>query len=162
MSRLARAPFHKPSLHDIPRPVHPLSPPDTEDSLPLNYHAVSREASSSDLSMSFVTKVDPTDQYQSLPMDASTPKVFRRPSTLNYVHSGPARDARSAPRPATRWLIIVSPPPSVSRNIQSSTLFLNPSNRTSHGILLPLLPSVSISTYATDASSDMMCNLFRL
>ena len=147
MSRLTRTPFHKPSLHDIPRPVHPLSPPDTEDSLPLHVHSVSREASSSDMSMSFITKVDPMDQYQSVPVDAaSTPKVFRRPSTLNYLHSGPARESRSVPRPATRWLIIMVPPAAVARNAQTSNLFLNPSNRSSNGILMPLLPSVSALT----------------
>lgn len=145
MSRITRAPFYKPSLYDFPKPTHPLSPPDTEvESLP-PMNLVSREPSSTDLSMSSYTKVDPNDSYTGLPVDASTPTSrFRRPSSLAYVHSGPSRDVRQAPRSATRYLIVVVPPPAVSREYTSAT-FLSHTSRSleSSGVLIPLLPSVS-------------------
>ncbi|EJD01471.1 uncharacterized protein FOMMEDRAFT_135678 [Fomitiporia mediterranea MF3/22] len=147
MSRFTRPPFYKPSPFDIPRPVHPLSPPETEvtaDSLP-PMNIVPRDMGSyADVGASSShTRVDSTDNYQVAGVELQTPNGrFRRPSNLAYLHSGSLRGDLRLPRSATRWLVMVIPPPPISRE-HGSGIFLNAPARASHGVLLPLLPSLS-------------------
>lgn len=140
MSRLTR-PYYKP-IYDLPRPVHPLSPPETDitaDSIPVNVGT--REASYTDLTSLFHTKVDPPEVHHAPPSEAPSHRIRR--SNLSYVHNGSFRnESRSAPRSATRWLIMVLPPPAVSRE-HSHGLYLNASARSGQTILMPLFPSVS-------------------
>lgn len=162
MSRFTRPPFHKPSPFDIPRPVnpHPPSPPETEitaESILLPpMSIVSRDfhtGSFTDLgASSSFTRVDSPETYHhstagaDSQTQASTPNMngrFRRPSNLSYLHPGSLRnDLRAGPRSATRWLVMVIPPPVIAREHGNGT-FLNASLHTNQGVLLPLLPSVS-------------------
>ena len=140
MSRLTR-PFYKP-VYDVPRPVHPLSPPETDitaETIPVNIG--SREISYADLTSSPYTKVDTLDAHHAPPSEATSSRMRR--SNLSYVHNGSFRnESRSAPRSATRWLVMVLPPPAVSRE-HTHGLYLNAAARTSQAILMPLFPSVS-------------------
>lgn len=143
MSRLTR-PFYKQS-YDFPRPVHPISPPETDitaDSIPVNLN--NRELSFTEFTNSTYTKVDPLESHAAHMHPSEIPNGRFRKSNLSYVSSNSFRnDSRSAPRSATRWLIMVLPPPTISRE-HNHGLYLNASARTGQTILMPLFTSVSI------------------
>ncbi|KAI5124813.1 hypothetical protein M0805_005444 [Coniferiporia weirii] len=148
MSRLTR-PFHKSSRYDLPRPVHPLSPPDTDitaDSVQLPpMNIVPRDMGLyTDPATSSYTKVDSAEHYHPASSEAQRPSGhFRRTSNLTYHPPVSLRhEARSAPRSATRWLVMVFPPSAVSRE-HGSSIFLEATARASHAVLMPLLPSLS-------------------
>ena len=146
MSRFTQAPFKKPSPLDLPRPYHPLSPPETDvtaDSTTVNQ---SRDTSAyMDAAYMKYSKVDAFETFApSVPMPE--PQLangkYRRPSNLQY-HSSTSIRSEHRPRSATRWLVMVIPPPVVAQEHGSgSGMLLNASARSNHGILLPLLSNV--------------------
>lgn len=126
MSRLtSRAPFNRPSVLDVlpARPV-PLSPPETE-----------------------LGPVPPLqeDKYVSPESQVETPTArIRRVSTVGYSSGGLSnRDPKSAQK-QQRWLLMVMPPASLTREPPSlgHTLSSAPTGRFSNGILMPLFPTV--------------------
>ncbi|EJD53800.1 hypothetical protein AURDEDRAFT_110547 [Auricularia subglabra TFB-10046 SS5] len=123
MSRLTY--FHKAMPEDIPRPVQlPASPPDTE----LDHMIPSVQEPIHD------------------PVPETAASRFRRvASTVSYHSTGaPAlREQRAAPRPS-RWLVVVLPPSSLSKEpaIVGNTLSTSPSGRFGNGILMPLFPTL--------------------
>lgn len=151
MSRLMNPLFHKPSPYEL-RAGQPLSPPDTDiDSiahLPGPAHPPYREAPSSG-DLYFGSKVDVLENYSRPPQvaDASNGRFLsRRTSSIAYHNSGARGESRTAPKPANKWLVVVVPPPAVSKeygNNENAT-FLNRSSRAFQGLLMPLFANVCL------------------
>lgn len=154
MSRFTQAPFKKPSPLDLPRPFHPLSPPETDvtvDSTAVNQGPRDSSAYIMDASYMKYSKVDALDAFApSVQTQTPTPDPqfangkYRRPSNLAYHSSSSLRGESHRPRSATRWLVMVIPPNGVAREHGSgSGVFLNAAARSNHGVLLPLFSNVS-------------------
>ena len=142
MSRLTASPFHKPSPYQFPRPVHPLSPPDTDSELGAPMQPASVAGSNS-----VMFGVDFVEQApQLLPQLAESPAArFKRVSTLAYNKSG-LREPQERSMPTSKSLVVIVPPESFSQEHGQlgHTLSSGPRNRLSHGILMPLFSTVSI------------------
>ncbi|KDQ64536.1 hypothetical protein JAAARDRAFT_187858 [Jaapia argillacea MUCL 33604] len=139
MSRLtSTTPFHRHLPMDVPRPVHPLTPPETDSDL----LATPQPSTSRRL---------PMDLDQSIPRMSTPPPLdtagsrFRKVSTLSYRNTPPQPTLRERPMDrTTRWLVVVIPPESLPReqNALGPTLSSGPSHRLQHGILMPLFPTM--------------------
>ena len=145
MSRFTQAPFKKPSPLDLPR-LQPLSPPETEVTTDTAVNALPREQGAYiDAAYMKYSKVDAIESYAPS-MPAPEPQItggkFRRPSHLQY-HSSSSVRSDHRPRSATRWLVMIIPPPAVAKEHGSSVL-LNSAARSNHGVLLPLFSNESL------------------
>jgi hypothetical protein len=152
MSHLTASPFHKPSPHDVPRPVHPITPPDTESEFGVPSRGLAANAGMSvDLDASFIhsTLYEPSQGpagYQAYPSrpspenDLAASSRFRKlSSTLGYRSSGLRSEPRlKGPRP----LIMVIPPATFVQ-VHGSIGQSGPRHRLSQGVLMPLFPTVS-------------------
>jgi hypothetical protein len=142
MSRLTASPFHKPSPFEFPRPVHPISPPDTESDLgaPLQPTSVST-------SNPVMFGVEFEQTASQLPAHAAESPAarFKRVSTLAYHNSGLREPRERLAHKTSKSLVVIIPPESFSREHGQlgHTLTSGPRNRLSHGILMPLFPTVS-------------------
>lgn len=151
MSRLTNSLFHKPAPIEL-RPGHPLSPPDTDiDSiphLPAPVHPPYREGPSAN-DLYYSSRVDAVEAYSRPPQPIDTNSGrFRRTSSIAYHNSGIRGELRSAPKPANKWLVVVVPPPTVSREHGSgeNNSYLQPASRAFQGLLMPLFSNVSYIT----------------
>ncbi|TFK56009.1 hypothetical protein OE88DRAFT_1731644 [Heliocybe sulcata] len=140
MSRFTSTPFHKPSPFDVPRAVHPLSPPDTDSDF-------MGPAQQSTVSMT----LGGDNESATIPIaaPAETPASrFRKISTLAYLNSGLSGSRGAEPRervqPRTKWLVVVVPPNTFPQEPGhlGHTLSSGPSNRLSSGLLMPLFPTM--------------------
>ncbi|KZT74394.1 hypothetical protein DAEQUDRAFT_720557 [Daedalea quercina L-15889] len=137
MSHLLHNPYNKPSPFDLPRAVQPLTPPDTDS-----------EFVGQPFRSAPVNGTDPLDSDPIGPQvsaaETSTP-FFRRQPSVSYIHSGP-RDfrERGPQRSLIKWLVVVIPPTSFSREHGhlGHTLSSGAPNRLSQGILMPLFPTM--------------------
>ncbi|EJF61240.1 hypothetical protein DICSQDRAFT_86763 [Dichomitus squalens LYAD-421 SS1] len=130
----------KPYLYDLPRPAHPLTPPDTDYETPSNQ--VPPAPNMTGLEM---------DPLPHMPSGLDSPyaspygSLHRKKPSVTYVHSG-LREARErVVQRGLRWLVVVVPPASFAREHGhlGHTLSSGPSRRLSNGLLMPLYPSLS-------------------
>ncbi|KZT05511.1 uncharacterized protein LAESUDRAFT_813330 [Laetiporus sulphureus 93-53] len=137
MSHLMSKPKQRPYLFDLPRAAHPLSPPETDDN-------VTQPSLSAPVpSFSQALEVEPSSSHVSVTeMPASS---YRKPSSVTYVNTG-FREARERgpQRSLIKWLVVVIPPASFSRDHGplGHTLSSGPVNKLSQGILMPLFPTM--------------------
>jgi hypothetical protein len=125
----------------VPRPVHPLSPPDTEEDFAIG--------SQPKVSMPIPRpsglglEVEPPMQQHQAPTVQDTPgSRFRK---ISYLAASGARDGRERPAPPrSKWLVVVIPPASIAQQHGQlgHTLSHGPSSRLSNGVLMPLFPTV--------------------
>lgn len=162
MSRLTASPFHKPSPFDVgARPIHPLTPPDTDSEFASQANMASgsglvQAALPMEFDNGFVQYSAPEAPMMHPPLPRLTPMQpapasdtdspgarFRKVSTLAYRSSG-LREPRERSR-SSKSFVVVIPPTSVSQGHAQfgHTLSSGPSHRLSHGILMPLFPTVS-------------------
>ncbi|KAI0053536.1 hypothetical protein FA95DRAFT_1552023 [Auriscalpium vulgare] len=134
MSHLTASPFHKPSPAEVYRPSQLPTPPETDTDFP----GPSQIHTQSGPAFPFVhAPLEPeTTPFTPVPL-------ARRTSTLSY-HNTPLRDIRDRNPRQTRWLVVVIPPPSLSKTHGNlgHTLGSGPASRVSQGILMPLLPTM--------------------
>lgn len=135
MSRLTASPFHKPSPYEFPRPMHPLSPPETS--------ADSLGPAQTPRSMSIGNGLEAEHVESQVPAQETAAARFRRVSTLAYHNSSP-RESRDRALQRSSRLIVVIPPLSFSQDHGQlgHTLSSGPRHRLSQGILMPLFPTV--------------------
>lgn len=140
MSHLTTSLFRKPSPLEVPRNTQIPTPPDTDVNF---FDSVSAQVS---------TTQAPPVEYESIPPQ---PPLPRRVSTLSYHNTG-IRESRerTAPRPQSKWLVVVTPPAAITQEHGQlgQTLSSGPPGRLSQGILLPLFPTVSHVDVANDVS----------
>lgn len=141
MSRLTASPFHKPSPYDFPRPVHPLSPPETDSEAASLY---TPGASSSRPMMLGVVEPDLTPSQQA---NQESPSArFKRVSTLAYNHNSAIRETRERSiQRNSKSLVVVVPPEGITQQHGQlgHTLSSGPRAKLAQGILMPLFPTVS-------------------
>ncbi|EIN10647.1 hypothetical protein PUNSTDRAFT_51253 [Punctularia strigosozonata HHB-11173 SS5] len=152
MSRLTNPVFNKPSPFDVPRPAHPLSPPDTESEFMAAHHlshaTVPIQMASSGLGL----ETEPATSHAPVPGSSTNPTETpgARLRRVAYINSGlrDTRDRESRDRSAQRnlrWLVVVLPPATISEaqsHHVGHTLSTGPQHRLSHGILMPLFPTM--------------------
>ncbi|KZT26874.1 hypothetical protein NEOLEDRAFT_1177064 [Neolentinus lepideus HHB14362 ss-1] len=142
MSRFTSTPFHKPSPFDVPRPVHPVSPPDTDSD-------IMGPAQQSLMSMTMGGDNESATIPIAAPVETPASR-FRKISTLAYLNSGlsgaGSRGAESRERvqPRTKWLVVVVPPNTFPQEPGhlGHTLSSGPPNRLASGLLMPLFPTM--------------------
>ena len=130
----------KPYLYDLPRPSHPLTPPDTDYETPSNQAPPAPNMTGLEL--------DPLPPHMPSTLDSpyASPygSLHRKKSSVTYVHSG-LREARErVVQRGLRWLVVVVPPASFTgeHGHLGHTLSSGPSRRLSSGLLMPLYPTV--------------------
>ncbi|TFY53012.1 hypothetical protein EVJ58_g9687, partial [Rhodofomes roseus] len=137
MSHLLHNPYNKPSPFDLPRAVHPLTPPDTDSEF------LGAPFRSAPIHGTDALDADPIAPQASA-NETSTP-FFRRQPSVSYINSGP-RDfrERGPQRSMIKWLVVVIPPTSFSteHGHLGHTLSSGSPNRLSQGILMPLFPTM--------------------
>jgi hypothetical protein len=140
MSRLTASPFHKPSPYQFPRPVHPLSPPDTDSEVAAPLQPTSISGSNPVFGVEFDPTVSPLPPHSDSP--AARPK---RVSTLAYHNSGLLEPRERSTTSTSKSLVVIIPPESFSHGHGQlgHTLASGPRNRLSQGLLMPLFPTVS-------------------
>ena len=147
MSRLTNPLFHKPAPIEL-RAGQPLSPPETDiDSIPHlpgpAYPSYRDAPTANDIYNG--SRVDAVEAYGRPPnvVEASSGRL-RRTSSIAYHNSSARGESRTAPKPANKWLVVVVPPPAVSREHGSNenSTFLNPTSRAFQGLLMPLFANV--------------------
>ena len=130
----------KPYLHDIPRPAHPLTPPDTD------YETHPSQAPAPNTS-GLETEPLPPQLPPILDSPHASPygTLHRKKPSVTYVHSS-LREARErVVQRGLKWLVVVVPPASFAteHGHLGHTLSSGPSRRLSNGLLMPLYPTVS-------------------
>ena len=133
MTSLAASIFHKHSLYEF-CPV-PLSPPAT-DSEPMQPTPISRSTSA------MFGELDHT--FSQPPQVETSTTRLGRVSTLTYHHSGHREPQERPIHKSSKSLVVIIPPESFSQEHGQlgHTLSSGPRNRLSHGILMPLFPTV--------------------
>lgn len=137
---------HKPTLFDLPRPAHPLTPPDTD------YETLSHQAQAPLLAQNSIgletEPLHPRDFAPSMndsPYPTPYSTLHRKRPSVSYVHSG-IREARErVVQRGLKWLVVVIPPISFSKEHGhlGHTLSSGSSRRLANGLLMPLFPTVS-------------------
>src|ERR1700685_106182 len=106
MSRLTASPFHKPPPFKFPRPLHPLSPPDTDSDPGAPMQPTSISGSNS---MILGAEFDQTAPQ--LPAQAESPAArFKRVSTLTYHNSGLREPRERSTSKTSKSLVVIIPP----------------------------------------------------
>lgn len=146
MSRLTASPFHKPSPYDLPRPVHPLSPPETDSEAASLYTPGTSNARPMMLGV-----VEP-DVASSQHSNQESPSArFKRVSTLAYNHNSAVRETRERSiQRNSKSLVVVIPPEGITQQHGQlgHTLSSGPRSKLAQGILMPLFPTVSPMIYS--------------
>lgn len=136
MSHLTSSPFHKPYPYDFPRPSQLPTPPDTEPEFTGFTHPQG-------IVPAATTEADPLSLQTNLAHDAHVSRM-RRVSTLSYRNTGLRDNRERSSSGQTKWLIVVVPPPSLSKahgNL-GHTLASGPPDRLPQGTLMPLFPTM--------------------
>ena len=136
-------------LFDLPRPAHPLTPPDTD------YETLSHQAPVHQPAQNFPgLEVDPLHPHYPSSM-ADSPfaspynTLHRKRPSVTYVNSG-IREARErVVQRGLKWLVVVIPPVSFSKEHGhlGHTLSSGPNRRLSNGLLMPLYPTVGAPSF---------------
>lgn len=137
MSRNPGSSLRKPPALEFPRPVHPLSPPDTDpDSHEARPSTLGREAKQS----VHIAEKEPSVASQHMLEGPSA--RFRRVAYQTAPSVRESSRERSTSR--SKWLVTVIPPASVVREHGhfGHTLGSGPSTRLASGILMPLFPTM--------------------
>ncbi|KAI0352953.1 hypothetical protein OH77DRAFT_1428075 [Trametes cingulata] len=131
-----RAP--KSYLFDFPRPVHPLTPPDTD------YETQSHQAANPQAMAGLETEPLPSQQHPSM-TDSPYASLHRKRSSVTYVNSGLRESRERVVQRGLRWLVVVLPPVSFTREHGhlGHTLSSGPTRRLSNGLLMPLYPTLN-------------------
>lgn len=101
---------YKSHLYDLPRPVHPLTPPDTD------FETLSQQVAPAQNMAGLETDPFPP-QHQHHPSMADSPfaGLHRKRPSVSYVNSG-IRDSRErVVQRGIKWLVVVLPPVSFAR-----------------------------------------------
>ncbi|KAH9943434.1 uncharacterized protein BXZ73DRAFT_40769 [Epithele typhae] len=135
----------KPVLFDLPRPAHPLTPPDT-DYETLSHQAIPPALNSTGLELDpSQAQLPPTMMESTSPFASPYASFHRKKPSVTYVSSG-LREARERTvQPRLRWLVVVLPPASITKEHGhlGHTLSSGPQRRLSSGLLMPLYPTLS-------------------
>ncbi|CCM01581.1 uncharacterized protein FIBRA_03641 [Fibroporia radiculosa] len=136
MSHFLSNPLQKPYLFELPRPPHPLTPPETDNDFNSQQH-----------SSSYAHNVHAADAELASPYAATaeTPAPLYRKPSLAYINSsGREHRERIFQRTAIKWLVVVIPPVSFARERGrlGHTLSSGTAGRLSQGILMPLFPTM--------------------
>lgn len=145
MSRLTASPFHKPSPYNFPRPVHPLSPPETDS------EAASLCTPGTSNSRPIMLGVVESGLTSSQPNQESLSARFKRVSTLAYRHNSAIRETRDRSiQRNSKFLVVVIPPEGITQQHGQlgHTLSFGPRAKLAQGILMPLFPTVSHMTFS--------------
>ncbi|KAL1946795.1 hypothetical protein VTO73DRAFT_14899 [Trametes versicolor] len=131
---------YKSHLYDLPRPVHPLTPPDTD------FETLSQQVAPAQNMAGLETDPFPP-QHQHHPSMADSPfsGLHRKRPSVSYVNSG-IRDSRErVVQRGIKWLVVVLPPVSFAREHGhlGHTLSSGPTRRLSNGLLMPLFPTLN-------------------
>jgi hypothetical protein len=140
--------YHHNSSFEFPRPVHPLSPPETEDDMPFGGgnqarpHAAPLQMQMPQPPSGLGLEFDSPSHAPIAPHETPATR-FRK---ISYVQASGHREGRERQAaPKSRWLVVVMPPPAFSKQHGQlgHTLSQGPSSRLFNGVLLPLFPTVS-------------------
>ncbi|KAI0375643.1 hypothetical protein BV20DRAFT_1117191 [Pilatotrama ljubarskyi] len=125
-------------LFDFPRPAHPLTPPDTD------YETQSHQAAPLQAMAGLETEPFPPQQLPSV-TDSPYASLHRKRSSVTYVNSGLRESRERVVQRGLRWLVVVLPPVSFTREHGhlGHTLSSGPTRRLSNGILMPLYPTLN-------------------
>lgn len=131
----------KPYLFDLPRPAHPLTPPDTD------YETLHQALPAQNTTGLETEPLLPQMHPSMLDSPYASPyaTLHRKRPSVSYVNSS-IREARErVVQRGLKWLVVVIPPVSFTREHGhlGHTLSSGPSRRLSSGILMPLYPTVS-------------------
>ncbi len=131
----------KPYLFDLPRPVHPLTPPDTDYETPSNQALPTQNLNGLEAEL-----LPPHLSTLDSPYATPYSTLHRKKPSVTYVNSGLRESRERVVQRGLKWLVVVIPPVSFSREHGhlGHTLSSGPSRRLSNGILLPLYPTVSM------------------
>ncbi|THH28948.1 hypothetical protein EUX98_g5237 [Antrodiella citrinella] len=140
-------PIGKPSLFEPLRPAnirHPLTPPETDFDYVQSHPQTLRSAPAGlvngiESEPAMLHLAGPTGE------SSSSPYGHRRGPSVSYIHSGIRESRERVIQRSVKWLVMVSPPASFTQEHGQlgSTLSSGPSHRLSHGILLPLYPTMA-------------------
>ena len=152
MSHLMATLLNKPAPLDSPlRPFQPPSPPETEMEHRLHSSISSRRQILGEIPLANDSaNLQDTLDFSSSAQAPETPGTLsRRASSPAYHNTGFKAEPRATRKPVAKWLLVVVPPTSFSREHGSlgHTLSSSPPGRLSHGVLLPLFPSVCVVPY---------------
>ena len=131
-------PAHRPYLFDLPRPAHPITPPDTDNEFPGPAQLPSQ------------TRVAEDSEHHAPYASIASPDTFlplhRKQPSLPYVNSSLRESRERTIHRGLKWLVIVVPPVSFSREHGAfgHTLSSGSTDRLAQGILMPLHPTVCI------------------
>ncbi|KAI0719549.1 hypothetical protein C8T65DRAFT_635732 [Cerioporus squamosus] len=131
----------KPYLFDLPRPAHPLTPPDTDYEMP---HQTLPAQNITGLETEPLPPHMPPSMLDS-PYASPYATLHRKRPSVTYVNSS-VREARErVVQRGLKWLVVVIPPISFTREHGhlGHTLSSGPSRRLSSGILMPLYPTLN-------------------
>lgn len=144
-------PVNKPSFFDPFRPAHihhPFTAPESDFDYAQSHPQALRSVhpgprNGVDLEPALSHLAGPAGE------PSNSPYGHRRGPSVSYIHSGIRESRERVIQRSVKWLVMVSPPASFSQEHGQfgNTLSSGPSHRLSHGILLPLYPTVSISTF---------------
>jgi hypothetical protein len=138
MTSLSASVFHKHPLYEFP--PRSLSPPDTDSGLGLSIQPTP-------ISRSTSAMLGELNHAISQPSQADIPTTRPgRVSTLTYHHSGLREPQERSIHKSSKSLIVIIPPENFSQEHGQlgHTLSSGPRNRLSHGILMPLFPTVCV------------------
>ena len=129
MAHLLHNPFQKP--FEFPRAGPLLTPPETEP----EYHTQHQQMSSNGLGI----ELEPAPSHRTA--SVTEVPISRR---LQYIHSGPREARERVVHRGVRWLVVVTPPPSLlqENGLLGHTLSGGPQSRLAQGLLMPLLQTV--------------------
>ncbi|GBE87339.1 hypothetical protein SCP_1100140 [Sparassis crispa] len=131
MSHLLYNTGHRPYTFELPGAIQPLTPPETDN----DYTGQAQTP----LPRSATDYETHTPQPFPTSAETSTPLGRRGPS-VTYVHSGPRESRERVVQRGPKWLVVVIPPPSFTREHGQlgHTLSNGSPDRLSHGLLMPL------------------------
>lgn len=123
--------YNKSQFSEIPRAPHPLTPPETN----YEYVGLSHRATP--------TSEFEAPQYAAPSMDY-TSASHRKTSSVVYINSGVKDTRERVANRSLKWLVVIFPPASFSREHGSfgHALSSGPDDRLSNGLLMPLYPTV--------------------
>ncbi|KAI9063240.1 hypothetical protein FKP32DRAFT_1572561 [Trametes sanguinea] len=128
----------KPYVFDLPRPAHPLTPPDTE------YETLSHQAQPAQNMAGLESEPFLPPQAPSV-LDSPYSTLHRKRPSVTYLNSGLRESRERTVQRGLKWLVVVLPPVSFTREHGhlGHTLSSGPTRRLSSGILMPLYPTLN-------------------
>ncbi|KAH9951580.1 hypothetical protein B0H21DRAFT_684708 [Amylocystis lapponica] len=140
MSHLLSNSVHRPYLFDLPRPAQPITPPETDNefvgSTPTAVPPRGPLDSETHASYPSYASLAPAEPFDPL---------HRKVPSISYVNSSLRESRERVVQRSYKWLVVVIPPPSFSREHGhlGHTLSSGPPDRLSQGLLMPLYPTMN-------------------